>query len=147
MKITIEKITEKEKEEALLRITEMTPDVQAAISLLKNGEQVLIGLRGTERVPCPISKIYYIETVDEKTFLYTKAECLEVKHKLYELEGILDQRFFRCSKSMICNMRKIRSVKTGENSRLNATLLNGETLIITRSYVPEFKKRLGLGGK
>lgn len=144
MKITIEKITEKEKEEALLRIAEMTPDVQAAISLLENGEQVLMGMRGAERVPCPISKIYYIESVDEKTFLYTKEECLEVKHKLYELENMLDQRFFRCSKSMICNMRKIKSIKAGDNSRLNATLLNGETLIITRSYVPEFKKRLGV---
>ncbi len=144
MKITIEKIAEKEKEAALLQITEMTPDIQAAISLLGNGEQVLLGIRGDERVPCPISKIYYIESVDEKTFLYTKSECLEVKYKLYELESILDQRFFRCSKSMICNMRKIQSIKAGDNSRLNATLLNGEALIITRSYVPEFKKRLGL---
>ncbi|MBR6478102.1 MAG: LytTR family transcriptional regulator DNA-binding domain-containing protein [Lachnospiraceae bacterium] len=144
MRITIEKIQEKEKEEALLRITEMTADVQTAISILESGEQVLLGLKGSERVPCPISKIYYIESVDEKTFLYTKTECLEVKYKLYELESILDQRFFRCSKSMICNMRKIRSIKTGDNSRLNATLLNGESLIITRSYVPEFKKRLGL---
>ena len=144
MKVTIENISEKEKEEALLRISEVTPDVQMAISLLENGEQVLMGLKDGERIPCPISKIYYVESVDEKTFLYTKTECLEVKYKLYELESILDQRFFRCSKSMICNMRKIRSVKSVENSRLNATLLNGETLVITRSYVSEFKKRLGL---
>lgn len=144
MKVNIVKISDKEKEEALLRITEMTPDIQSAISILESGEQVLMGLRGDERVPCPISKIYYIESVDEKTFVYTKSECLEVKYKLYELESMLDQRFFRCSKSMICNMRKIRSIKSGENSRLNATLLNEETLIITRSYVPEFKKRLGL---
>lgn len=45
---------------------------------------------------------------------------------------------------MICNMRKIKSVKAGDNARLHATLLNGENLIITRSYVQEFKKRLGL---
>ena len=144
MKVSIETITEKEKEAALLRIMGMTPDIQAAISLLENGEQVLVGIHDDELVPCPISRIYYIESVDEKTFLYTKSECLEVKYKLYELENILDQRFFRCSKSMICNMRKIQSIKADNNSRLNATLLNGESLIITRSYVPEFKKRLGI---
>ena len=144
MKVTIQTITEKEKEEALLRITEMTPDLQMAVSLLENGEQVLIGQRDGEKVPCPISNIYYVESVDEKTFAYTKTDCLELKYKLYELENLLDSRFFRCSKSMICNVRKIRSVKSGENARLNATLLNGETLIITRSYVSGIKKRLGL---
>ena len=70
MKVTIQTITEKEKEEALLRITEMTPDLQMAVSLLENGEQVLIGQRDGEKVPCPISNIYYVESVDEKTFAW-----------------------------------------------------------------------------
>ena len=128
----------------MIRVCEMTPDISMAVSLLENGEQTLIGFRDGERVPCSVANIYYIESVDEKTFAYTKDDCLELKYKLYELEGMLDGRFFRCSKSMICNVRKIRGIKTGENARLNATLLNGESLVITRSYVREFKKRLGL---
>lgn len=144
MKVTIQKVPEKEMEEASIRVADLTDDVQMAISLLENGERTLIGIRDGKRVPCPFSKIYYAESVDEKTFVYTKSDCLEVKYKLYELEALLDQRFFRCSKSMICNMRKIKSVKAGENARLHATLLNGESLVITRSYVQEFKKRLGI---
>lgn len=144
MKVTIRNITEKEQEEALLQIVKMTPDIASAVSLLENGEQTLIGYQNGVKIPCPVSKIYYVESVDEKTFAYTKTDCIELKYKLYELETLLDSRFFRCSKSMICNVRKIKSIKSGENARLNACLLNGETLIITRSYVPEFKKRLGL---
>lgn len=144
MKVTILNIPEKEQEEALLRIVKMTPDIASAVSLLENGEQTLIGYQNGVKIPCPVSKIYYVESVDEKTFAYTKTDCVELKYKLYELEILLDSRFFRCSKSMICNIRKIKSIKAGENARLNACLLNGETLIITRSYVPEFKKRLGL---
>ena len=144
MKVTIRNVTEKEQEEALLQIVKMTPDIASAVSLLENGEQTLIGYQNGIKIPCPVSMIYYVESVDEKTFAYTKTDCIELKYKLYELETLLDSRFFRCSKSMICNVRKIKSIKSGENARLNACLLNGETLIITRSYVPEFKKRLGL---
>lgn len=144
MKVILQKVPDKSMEEATLRVAEVTDDVQMAISLLENGERTLIGQHDGEQVPCPFSKIYYFESVDEKTFVYTKSECLETKYKLYELESLLDQRFFRCSKSMICNVRKIKSVKSGENARLHATLLNGEEIVITRSYVPEFKKRLGL---
>lgn len=144
MKVTIQQVPDKSMEEATLRVAEMSDDVRMAISLLENGEGMLIGTKDGEQVPCPFSKIYYAESVDEKTFVYTKSECLEVKYKLYELESLLDQRFFRCSKSMICNIRKIKSVKTGDNARLHAMLLNGESIVISRSYVPEFKKRLGL---
>ena len=64
--------------------------------------------------------------------------------RLYEVESNLDFRFFRCSKSMICNLRKIKSVKAESNARMRAELLNGEVIVITRSYVKELKKKLGL---
>ena len=82
--------------------------------------------------------------MDDKSFIYTKNECYEVKYRLYELEGILDGRFIRISKSMICNIRKIRSVKNAVNSRMTATLVNGETIVISRGYVKDLKKRMGL---
>ena len=144
MKVTIQQITEQEQEQAVIQIHRMTDDIQKAVTLLDTGEQVLTGIRDGAKVLCPVSKIYYIESVDDKCFLYTKDDCLETRCRLYELDSILDNRFFRCSKSMICNVRKIRQIKAHENARLEATMLNGETVIITRSYVPDFKKRLGL---
>ena len=93
---------------------------------------------------CQTNKIYYIESVDKKTFIYTKEECFETKYRLYELEEILSNNFLRCSKAMICNIRKIKSVKSDFNGRMNAELLNGEQIVISRSYVKDLKKRLGL---
>lgn len=46
--------------------------------------------------------------------------------------------------TMICNLRKIKSVKAESNARLRAVLLNGEVIVISRSYVKELKKKLGL---
>ena len=90
------------------------------------------------------NKIYYIESIDKKTFIYTKENCYETKLRLYELEDMLNTNFLRCAKAMIVNIRKIRSVKSDMNGRMNAKLLNDENIVIARSYVKELKKRLGI---
>ena len=93
---------------------------------------------------CNTGNIFYIESVDKRTFIYTKDGCYETKHRLYELEEILDVYFMRCSKSMIVNLKKIKSVKSELGGRMNATMLNDETIVISRSYVKEMKRRLEL---
>ena len=42
------------------------------------------------------------------------------------------------------NLRKVKSVKSEMGGRMNASLLNGESIIISRSYVKDVKGRLGL---
>ena len=144
MKVTVNTIPEKTEESAVINIHSMTAGVRNAISLLQDGEPTITGITDGENYPVSVYGIYYAESVDARSFIYTKNECYEVKYRLYELEGILDGRFIRISKSMICNIRKIRSVKNASNSRMIATLLNGETIVISRGYVKDLKKRMGL---
>lgn len=144
MRVIFNKISQEESESAVINAYERTPSIDTAIGLLENGEQIIVGYKDGEKMPCRLSQIYYFETVDDKSFAYTKDTCLEVRSRLYEIEQSLDFRFFRCSKSMICNLRKIKSVKAESNARMRAVLLNGEVIVITRSYVKELKKKLGL---
>ena len=144
MRVTFNRISPDESESAVINAYERTSYIDTAIGLLENGEKVIVGYKDGEKVPCRLSQIYYFETVDDKSFAYTKDTCLEVRSRLYEIEQSLDFRFFRCSKSMICNLRKIKSVKAESNARLRAVLLNGEVIVISRSYVKELKKKLGL---
>lgn len=144
MRVVLNNISESEEESAVINATEVTDSIKAAVSLLENGEASLVGYKDGEKCSLSVSKIYYVESVDDKSFAYTKDDCFEVRYKLYELEETLDRRFLRISKSMICNIRKIRSVKTVENARMKATLLNNETVMISRNYVKDLKKRLGL---
>lgn len=144
MRVTIEKVNSIEEEQALVKVASLNDTITRAIGLLENGEGQILCYDEDEVVPVPVSKIYYIESVDEKCFVYLKESCLSCRYRLYELEELLDFRFFRCSKSMICNVKKIRSVKTVENARMMATLINEESILISRSYVKELKRRLGL---
>jgi len=90
------------------------------------------------------STIYYIETVDNKTFIYCEKDVYEAKQKLYEFEELRLFDFLRVSKSAIVNMSKIKSLSPSISGRMEATLNNGERIIISRQYVNELKKNLGV---
>lgn len=142
MQVRFEKVSTSDKEGAVIRAMAMTEDIQSAMELLEAGSGRIAVTREGQTYLCKIGDIYYIESVDKKTFLYTKNECFETKLRLYELEGMLNRYFLRCSKAMIVNMRKIKAVKSELGGRMNATLLNGEVIVISRSYVKELKQRL-----
>lgn len=90
-----------------------------------------------------IKDVYYIEVIDNQTFIYTKKECYESKDKLYQLEEeLIHFGFERCSKSMLVNIQKIKSIQREKNSRLIATLSNDESIIISRQYMKSIKSSL-----
>ena len=144
MKVDIQKVNSYEEEQAVIRAVQVTENIQTAINILENSASIITARCNGEAVFCPIDKIYYIESVDKRTFVYTRDDCLEVQYRLYELENTLSRNFFRAAKAMIINMRKIKSVRAELNGRMTAELLNGERVIIARSYVKELKERLGL---
>ena len=106
---------------------------------------MILASRDGEVFPVPAKEIYYIESVDNKTFIYLKKSVFDTKLKLYEIEEqTRGTKLFRCAKSMIVNIAKIRSVSSSVNGRLEAKLQNGEVVVISRQYVAAFKKKIGM---
>lgn len=104
------------------------------------------GISGTEDGNTYIvspNDIFYIESVDKKTFIYTEDKVLSTDKRLYELEEILDNRdYFRCSKSVIINLNKVVKLKPEITRNILATLSNDEVVVISRRYATELKKLL-----
>ncbi len=144
MQVVYEKAASSEEEKAVIRAVNRTDEIEAAINLLENAGGKVAVIKDGQTYFLDINKIYYIESIDKKTFIYTKENCYETRLKLYELENLLNLNFLRCAKAMIVNIRKVRSVKSELNGRMNASLLNDETIVIARSYVKELKNRLGI---
>jgi DNA-binding LytR/AlgR family response regulator len=93
----------------------------------------------------PLKEILYFESVDNKVFFYTDGETYETTVKLYQLEEKLqNSKFARISKSVLANLNRFHSIKPEKNSRLTATLMNGEKLVVSRQYIGEIKKKLGV---
>ena len=144
-KITIKQIDKSREEEIIVNCHEIDDEVVSIVNMLRKSENVLLGSRDNKTFRIPIKDIFYIESVDNKTFIYLIEAVYESKQKLYELEELLSgTKLFRCSKSMILNIAKIRSVSPSVNGRFEARLTNNENVIISRQYVPNLKKRLGM---
>lgn len=142
MKYTIEQISNGE-DELILRYQRLTKEVERILSFMNTSQRKLIGLRGNTQVVVDISQILYIESVDRKNFVYTVNDVFQIEYSLTQMEQILNMvNYFRCSKSMIINIDKIMELKSLASNRIDATLCNGEHIIISRTYASEFRKRL-----
>ena len=144
MQVRFETVDSPEKEEALIKAQTKSDDIKAAIELLEGGKRKIPLLKDGETVLLETTAFYYIESVDKRTFVYSKDDCFETRLRLYELEETLGAYFLRISKSMIVNLKKIKGVKSDLSGRMEATMLNGEKIVISRSYVKEIKRRLDL---
>lgn len=144
-KVTITQIDKREEQEVVVRCHDINGEVVSIVEKLKNGDSILLGIKDCKTFQINVKDIFYIESVDNKTYIYLQKDVFETKLKLYELEEKLKgTKLFRCSKSMILNIAKIRSVSPSVNSRLEASLINGEKVIISRQYVGTLKKILGM---
>lgn len=91
----------------------------------------------------PIEEIFYIESVDSKTFLYDHERTYSSRQTLTVLEEMLkNMTFVRISKSCLLNVSYLKCVAPHINHRLKAELTNGEQLIISRNYVDALKNKL-----
>ena len=143
MDVEIEQVGRERKEQVLIRCHAVTEEVREIAAFVKSRQGSLTGTKDSRQYEIAVSDIYYFESVDGKTFLYTKEQVYETSYRVYELESLLRAKhFLRVSKSMLLNLMKIRSIQPALNGRLSAVLQSGEEVIISRSYVKDLKSAL-----
>ena len=143
MKLEVRKIPENEPEMMEIRYHWITDEVREIVSFVKSRQGQISAMQDGKRFEVPVADLFYVESVDNRVFLYTAAESYETRLKLYELEDMLKEKtFLRISKSMIVNLMKITSVRPALNGRFSAILKNGEEILISRKYVPALKRVL-----
>lgn len=143
MDVEIEQIGRENKELVLIRCHAVTEEVREIVAFVKSRQGSLSGVKDAKRYEIAVSELYYIESVDGKTFLYTKEQVYETPYRVYELESLLrSKHFLRVSKSMLINLMKIRSIQPAFNGRFTAVLQSGEEVIISRNYVKDLKAAL-----
>ena len=144
MRIVIQDPSPGEEDSVIISVKCMTDSVMRAISLLKCPDSVTVYADG-QSLLLPIEDIFYVESVDLKTFVYAEKDVYRSRQKLYEAEETLSGvDFLRVSKQVLVNIRKIRSVSPAGEGRFQAVLENGEKVIVSRQYVPALKGRFGL---
>ncbi|WP_195598652.1 LytTR family DNA-binding domain-containing protein [Longibaculum muris] len=146
MKLIIEESDDYQENEILIKCQNQNDEeIQRIIQNIQSLQTSLICKKEKAYLRIYLENILYIESIDEKTFLYTIDDVYEASQKLYELEqNLQSQGFLRISKSCILNLEYLQHVRALFNGKYEATLTNNEKLTINRSYVPAFKKAFGL---
>ena len=134
--------------EVEIRCRERDAEVENIISAVKTAGNTLIGEKENgDKTPVYISKVLYFEAVDRNVFAYTTSEIFRIKKTLYDLEELTqNDHFVRISKSVIVSIKAVQKISPEAGRRLKLLLRNGEWIIVSRNYVGDLKKSLGMKG-
>lgn len=144
LKIRIEEDVSLEELEVTIRCKQTNDTVIRLLEMLRMTDRKLTGHKGNRTYLLDVNQILYIDTVEKKTFLYTKQEVYETSLRLYELEERLEScDFFRASKSSIINFNQIESLKPEFGGTMQVMMSNGERLNVSRQYAKVIKEKLG----
>ena len=145
MKLSVEQISDENEEEVIVRCYDTQEKWVEAIRAVVAGEVSVSAFSEEKVYRLKISDVYYFEIMEGRSFLYCEKSVFECRQKLYEFEELCrGSMLFRCSKSMILNADKIQYVRPSVSGRFEATLMNNEKVIISRQYVGELKRMLGV---
>lgn len=144
MKIFVKEDSSTEEVQVNILCQKRDEQIEELIERIQNRSERIVGYKEGNIYPVDIKKIFYVETVDSKLFIYLEKEVVEARYKLYQMEEVLKERYFmRCSKSTIINITKIERLRAIEGRSLLAVMENGEEIYISRSYARRLKEVLG----
>lgn len=89
-------------------------------------------------------EIYMVRVENKDTIIYGKEHRYRCRKRLYEMQQQLGAGFMQISKSTLVNLSYMSNVEAGFSGTLLLKLKNGCKDYVSRKYLPEFKKYLGL---
>ena len=143
MKIKTEQDLSCKEIEVIIKYPQKDKQVNRIIDFLQSFDIQIKCAGGNAEQMINILDIYYIESVDKKTFVYLENAVYRTDFRLYQLKDKLRAYgFVQISKSCILNINTLESIRPLFNSRMEATLKNGEKVNINRNYLNEVKNAL-----
>lgn len=145
MKITLQHI-DKGKEEVIIKYKQMTERIGSIMRYIEGKSEKLLAIKDGQDYRLNVHEIIYLESVEGNTHLYTENEIYQSSLTLAIMEvTYAEEGFFRCSKSMIINMYRIKRLKSMSGNRIDVTMDNGEHVVVSRHYAKELRRILKEG--
>lgn len=129
---------------AVIYSDKITDEVQKALEIFSGSGVPLTAQYEDKIIILKPEEIYMVRIEHGDTILYGKEKIYYSKKRLYELSEQLGNRYMQISKSTLVNLAQLDSVEAGFSGTLLLKLKNGCKDYVSRKYLPEFKKYLGL---
>lgn len=145
MKVKIDISAEYKEPFAVIHTDKVTDEIQRIIDVLGTSEAPVTALKNEEDIIVLQPKdIYMVRVEDGDTVIYGAKERYRSRKRLYELASQLGKQFMQISKTTLINLSYMDSIEPGFSGTLLLKLKNGNKDYVSRKYLPEFKKYLGL---
>ena len=123
----------------------MTDEIQRIIDAFGTSDTPITALQNEEDlVILQPKEIYMVRVENGDTVIYGERRKYRSRKRLYELGQQLGKQFMQISKSTLINLSYMESIEQGFSGTLLLKLKNGSKDYVSRTYLPEFKKYLGL---
>ena len=110
----------------------------------------VIGMRGETAIPIALDEIVFLTSERDQVYVHTRHDRYLTRYTLRELESLLPaDRFFRCHRGYIVNLRHVREISPFFNGTYTLSLPQGTgvvTVPVARSRVAELKRLFWPGG-
>ena len=145
MKVKVDISPEYKEAYAVICTDKMTDEIQRMVDLFSSTEQPITALANEEDIVVLKSdEIYMVRVEDKDTIIYTDRNRYRSRKRLYEVGQQLGSKFMQISKTTLINLSYIDSIEPGFSGTLLLKLRNGCKDYVSRKYLPEFKKFLGI---
>ncbi|BCJ93744.1 LytTR family transcriptional regulator [Anaerocolumna cellulosilytica] len=146
MIVKLEQDLSRNEIEILIKYATMNKDVKRITAMLQSiNTRIKCRLDNSDKL-VNTSDIYYFESVDKRTFVYCEQSVYRTESRIYQLaEDLAHLGFVQINKACVLNLNVLDYIKPLLNSRMEATLKNGERLYITRKYLDNIKQALQEG--
>ncbi len=145
MKVNVDISPQYKDPYAVIYAERVTPDIQRMIDMLGSYDSPITALQSNgDIVILQPAEIYMVRVENTETIIYTERKQYRSRKRLYEIGEQLGNQFMQISKSTLINLSCMDSIEPGFSGTLLLKLKNGCKDYVSRKYLSEFKKYLGL---
>lgn len=130
---------------AVIYTDKVTEEIQWMIDVFGTSETPVTALQNEENIVILRPKeIYMVRVEDGDTIIYGAKQRYRSRKRLYELGQQFGKQFMQISKTTLINLSYMDSIESGFSGTLLLKMKNGCKDYVSRKYLPDFKKYLGL---
>ena len=145
MKVSVDVSARYKEPYAVIHTDRITQEIQQMMDILGAGDSPITALLNEEDlVILKPMEIYMVRVENAETILYGESKKYRSRKRLYELALQLGKGFMQISKSTLVNLSYLDSIVPGFSGTMLLKLKNGSKDYVSRTYLPAFKKYLGL---
>ena len=145
MKVSVDISPEHKETYAVIHTDRMTDEISRMIDLFSSSETPITALQNEEDiVVLKPQDIFMVRVENGDTIIYGERTSFRSRKRLYELAEQLGKGFMQISKSTLVNLSYMDSIEPGFGGTMLLKMKNGCKDYVSRTYLKDFKKYLGL---